>query len=156
VRARGLALLLVLALTPAYARAQVNDTASVTLSGFSGAFPTPSVADLDAGLVAAGSQLTFTITNVSKKKPQTAHIYIAASAATLGGTKPSSDVQWKLGTGATYTSLSTTNALVGVYSIPTTIGATVSASLDLQMLVHWTDPPGTYTGTSLVITMTVP
>ena len=154
-RVAGLLLLLLLALLPVRACAQ-RDRTQLTLSGFTGAFPTPAVVDLDAGFVTAASQLTFTITNVARKNVQTAHIYISASSATLGGTKPSSDVQWKLSTGTTYTALSTTNALVGVYNIPTTVGASVSAALDLELLVRWTDPPGTYTGTNLVITMTVP
>ena len=154
-RAAAVVLLLAAALVPARASAQ-GDSTRLTLSGFSGAFPTPAVADLDAGLLAAGSQLTFTITNVVKKFSRTATIYIAASGATLGNGKPSSDLEWKLSTGSTWVALSTTNALVGTYAVPTTVGASVSGAIDLRMRVSWTDPPATYSGTSLVITMTRP
>ena len=143
-------------LAPAPASAQAVDTTQLSLSGFSGAFPTPTVAQVDAGIVPAGSQLTFTITNLFKKNLVTATIYIAASAATIGGTKSSGDVQWRLSPSGTFVGLTTTNALVGTYNVPQTIGASVSGSLDLQMLVRWTDPPATYSGTNIIITMTVP
>ena len=155
-RVAALVVLLAGVLVPVRASAQANYQTRLTLSGFSGAFPTPTVADLDAGAVAAGSQLTFTITNVAKKTVRTATIYIAASSATLGGTKPSSDVEWKLSTSSTYTPLSTTNALVGTYNVPTTVGQTVSTNLDLRMRVYWTNLPAAYSGANLVITMTVP
>ena len=138
------------------ANAQSTDSTRLTLSGFTGAFPTPSAADLDAGVLAASTPLTFTITNIAKKKTQTATVYVAASSATLGGTKPSSDLQWMLSGGATWTGLTTTNALVGTWAIPQTIGSSISFAINLQMLVRWTDAPGTYAGTNLVVTMTVP
>ncbi len=156
-RLAGLALLLLAAVVPARAGAQSADSASLTLSGFSGSFGTATVAQLDAGVVPASSQLTATITRLSKSaKAQTAHLYIATSSNFLGATtKPSTALQWRTGSNV-FAGLSTTNALVGVYSIPTKGGGTVSAAIDLQMLVSWTDPPGSYNGTSVVVTMTVP
>ncbi len=155
-RATLLVVLLAACGLPTAAKAQSIDSTRFTLSGFTGGFPTPAAADLDAGVLAAGTPLTFTITNIAKKKPQTATIYVAASSAVLGGTKPSTDLQWKLSTGSTWTGLTTTNALVGTYAIPQTVGASISGVIDLQLLVRWTDPPGTYAGCTLIVTMTVP
>jgi hypothetical protein len=87
--------------------------------------------------------------------PRTATISIRASTATLGGTKPVGDLQWRRNDLGTWNSMTTTDATVQSQSGFSGGTSTISNSIWLRVNLNWaSDPAATYS-TTITITLSV-
>lgn len=135
------------------ARAQV----SITLSGAPNVFPAPAVTDYDAGFVNNPTGITFTISVTGGgPKQHTTIVSLRSSSASLGGSKPLSDLQWRRADLATWNVITATDATVESRTVQDKkVNDPWSNTVFFRMLLSWTgDPPGTYSA-GLVFTLTV-
>ncbi len=134
-------------------RAQV----SLTLTGAPNVFPAPAVTDYDAGLVNNPTGITFTITITGGAAAnRTTIVSIRSSSASLGGSKPLSDLQWRRADLATWNAMTTADATIESRPVKkNALNDPWSNSVLFRMLLSWTgDLPGTYSA-GLVFTLTV-
>jgi hypothetical protein len=135
------------------ARAQV----SLTLSGAPSVFPTPAVTDYDNGLVNNATGITFTLAVTGGAATnRTTIVSIRSSSASLGGSKPLSDLQWRRADLATWNAMTTSNATIESRTVKKNgVNDPWSNTVFFRMLLSWTsDAPGTYSA-GLVFTLTV-
>ncbi|MFI5234557.1 MAG: hypothetical protein ACHQXA_02495 [Gemmatimonadales bacterium] len=141
---------------PMALRAQGATT--LTLSGSPLAFPAPVVADFDNGSLAATGALTYSAATSGggPKTSRTSTVSIRASSATLGGTKPVSDLQWRRADLGTWNSLTTSDVQVEQRAM---VRATTNDPWSNQvffrvLLSYANDAPGSYS-TSVIFTLTI-
>ncbi|HSH46192.1 MAG TPA: hypothetical protein VK966_10065 [Longimicrobiales bacterium] len=145
---RGMALLagLIMALMPAAAVAQ-QGRLRVTLAPTAVAFPTPAMADFDAGWIEHPG-ITVTITSRPGHADWELRLHAPDPGLGVYG-KPLSDLQWRVQGGA-WQPLSQLDALVAQG-----VGDT-DLVLEFRMRLDWeTDIPGSY-GTGLTFSLTRP
>jgi hypothetical protein len=120
------------------------------------AFPTPTEANYDAGFVDANAALAFTVSATSGFSYRNAEVSIRSSSATMGGSKPIGDLQWRRSDVATWTPMTTVNAPVQDNNmINGFISDPWSNTILLRTNLSWAnDGPGTYNPT-LVVTLTI-
>ena len=145
----------------------VSDAAAQRLrltipSGAPIAFPNATEAFYDAGSVAATVPLAFTlqITGGAGGTLRTGILSIRAASATMGGSKPIGDLQWRRNDLGTWNSLTTVNVTVESRTMRRTpvLNNPWSNSVLFRTLLSWAnDPPATYTPTViLTATLTTP
>ena len=153
---RATLLLALLATTVAgTAHAQIM---TLTLTGGSPiAFPNPTETDYDNGFVAATTAMGFTL-DLFKGGGGARHgiLSIRAASATMGGTKPIADMQWRRSDLATWNSLTTTDVQVESRAmVKNGLNDPWSNSVFFRTLLSWTvDGPATYTPT-IILTNTI-
>lgn len=143
--------------------AQANIRSSMTLSTTTITFPTVTEADYDAGAVSASNPITVTFDarkngGNQPNDQRTSTITIRATTATLGGSKPISDMEWQAnGTGGAWTGLSTTAAVVESRPyIFNNLNDPWTVTVYFRTLMSWADdPPATYGPVTIQITLTV-
>ncbi len=119
----------------------------ITAGGFTGSVGTATAADFVAGFRQAGSDVTLTVRNVSGATARTYFIDIFSLNATLGGSKPLSDLEWRRTDLATWNPMSATPTLVRSGAVPG-VGVNVATGVRLRMRLNWaTDVPATYSAT---------
>lgn len=143
--------------------AQANIRSSINLSSTTVTFPTATEADYDAGGVLATAPITVTFDarkngGNQPNDQRTATISIRAGSATLGGSKPISDLQWQLnGTGGSWNGLTTSNAVVDSKPyIFNNLNDPWTAVVYFRTALSWAnDGPATYAAVTLTFTLTV-
>lgn len=136
------------------ARAQV----ALTLTQTPNAFPAPTLADYNAGAVVNPTGIVFTVdvTGGGRNRNRTSTVSIRASAATLGGGKALSDLEWRRADLPTWNAMTTANAVVESRTVRrNNTNDPWTNTVFLRMRLSWaTDVPGTY-ATGLVFTLTI-
>jgi hypothetical protein len=143
----GLSAALVAAGTPAAAQ-----RVTLTVTGGPVAFPAPTGTDFANGFIDATAPLAYTL-NASRGAllPRTSTLSIRSTSATLGSGKPLADLQWRRADVATWTPMTTVNAMVDTRQGRVTYSNTIL----FRMLLTWTGtPPATYMA-NLVLTESV-
>jgi hypothetical protein len=144
--------------------AQGNIRSSITLSAITITFPTVTEADYDAGAVSATAPITVTFDSRKNGGGQgatqrTSTISIRATSATLGGSKPISDLQWQANGTAPggWTGLSTSNATVESRPyVFNGLNDPWSVTVYFRTLMSWAnDPPATYAAATVQFTLTI-
>jgi hypothetical protein len=137
--------------------AAAAQTTRITAAGFTGSVGTATGADFAAGFRQAASDVTLTVLNVANAAARTYRIDIFCAAATLGGTKPVSDLEWRRTDLTAWNPMSTTPTLVQSGAVPG-VGASVATGVRLRMRLNFaTDVPATYSATvSYRLTITTP
>jgi hypothetical protein len=141
------------AAAPCGARAQV----SLTLTQTPNVFPTPALADYNAGVIQNPTGIAFAVAVTGGAAAnRTTTVSVRASSASLGNGKSLSDLEWRRADLATWNAMTTSD--VSVESRPVkknTLNDPWSNTVFLRMLLSWTsDAPATY-ATGLVFTLTV-
>ena len=133
----------------------------MTLSLSSGspiAFPNPTETDYDNGFVAATAAMAFTLDLSKGGGGPGRHgiLSIRAASATMGGTKPIGDMQWRRSDLATWNSLTTSDVQVESRAmVKSGLNDPWSNSVFFRTLLSWTtDGPATYTPT-IILTCTI-
>ena len=133
--------------------AQVTLTLTQTPNVF---LASPTVADYNAGVIVNPTGILFTITLAGAAANRTTVVSIRSSSATLGGTKPIGDLQWRRADQVGWNQMTTSN--VPVESRPVhknTLNDPWSNQVFLKILLNWaTDTLPTYTA-PIVFTLTV-
>lgn len=121
-------------------------------------FPIPTEANYDAGFVLEPTPVAFDVD--ARTAPNTLRrstVSIRSTAATMGGSKPIADLEWRRVTplGA-WTSMTTVNAVVDSKNIQRNgVNDPWANSIEFRVLLDWADdPPGTY-APGLVLTLTI-
>jgi hypothetical protein len=130
---------------------------SLTLTQTPNVFPSPVLADYNAGVIAEPGGIVFTINATGPANvTRTGTVSVRASSATLGGGKALSDLEWRRSDLATWTPMTTADVVIE--SRPVEMGQLNdpwSNTVFLRMRLAWTtDAPATYS-TGLVFTLTV-
>lgn len=155
-----LALAAPLALLGASAPARAQSTI-LTVSGAPISFAAPTATDLSAGYLDAPAPVTFTVDlrTGSAKQQITTTVTLASATTTLGPGKPIGDLLWSYSAPGSWQPLGTTPATLGVPTpmLKNKVNDTWSGTVYFRMLLRWTDPPGSYSGTvELTLTVTTP
>ena len=133
--------------------AQITLTLTQTPNVF---LASPTVADYNAGVIVNPTGILFTITLAGAAANRTTAVSIRSSSATLGGTKPIGDLQWRRADQVGWNQMTTSN--VPVESRPVhknTLNDPWSNQVFLKILLNWaTDTLPTYTA-PIVFTLTV-
>jgi hypothetical protein len=155
VLARRVAVSLALAFGSSRSLAQPPNATRLTITTNTVTFDPPTVDDYARGFVTGATGITFTVDVTSAGgRMRTGVVSIRATAATVGGGKPVSDVQWRRSDQPTWNSLTLTNADVEGHQMSNTINNPWSNAIVFRILVSWrTDPPATYTA-DIEITLT--
>jgi hypothetical protein len=130
---------------------------SLTLTQTPSVFPSPVLADFNAGSIAEPTGIAFTVNLTGPANIlRTTTVSIRASSASLGGGKVLSDLEWRRADLVPWNPMTTAD--VAIQSRPmqkNVLNDTWSNTVFLRMKLTWaTDAPGTYT-TGLVFTLTV-
>lgn len=126
------------------------------------AFPAVTEAMYDAGSVSATTALGYTLNlqgGGGGGLSHTGSLQIRSASATMGGTKPIGDLQWRRGDLATWNSLTTTDVTVQSNTmIRNGLNDPYSNTIVFRTLLSWsTDGPAIYTPTIVVTaTLTTP
>lgn len=125
-------------------------------SGAPVAFPVPTEATYDAGFVDATAPLAFTVQGSGGIAYRNAQVSIRSTSATMGGSKPIADLQWRRSDVATWAAMTTTNAAVQDQDMLILFNTPNWAnSILFRTVLDWADDgPGTYNPT-LVVTLTI-
>lgn len=156
---RPLVLAATLALLAGMAHPAAGQVA-LTLSQTPNAFPAPTPADYDAGVVVNPAGVGFRL-NVSgpANVSRTTTVALRAASPTLGGGKALSDLEWRRADLATWTAMTTTDATVESRTVhKNQLNDPWSNEVFLRVRLGWTtDGPGTYsTGLAFTLTVTTP
>jgi hypothetical protein len=137
----------------AEARAQA---ATLTLANAPVTVPSPAAADYNAGFVAGPTGITFRVAIISGLNTRrTTIVSIRSSSATMGGTKPVGNLQWRRADLAMWNSVTTGDVVIQTVTPFRRNTAPWSNSIFFRVLLNWTtDPPGSYSA-PLVLTLTV-
>jgi hypothetical protein len=131
---------------------------SLTLTQTPNVFPSPVLADFNAGVIAEPTGILFTlnVTGGAANVARTSTVSIRASSATLGGGKVLSDLEWRRADLATWNPMTTTDAAIESRTVKKNgTNDPWSNTVFLRMHLTWsTDAPGTYS-TDLVFTLTI-
>jgi hypothetical protein len=126
----------------------------LTLGGFSGAMGNTTVADFDQGFRDSGSNMTFTTQITAGNQQRVTSVFVRANSATLGGTKPVSDLLWRRADLVTWVPFTTSNALIESRTIQTN-GTQWVNGIALRCLVNWTDDPTPTYSVTITFTLVV-
>lgn len=150
-----IAIALLATLAP-FAGAQTPKT-SLTLSGFTGAMGTAAVTDFDNGIMPSASAIAYTISisNPAANTARSATVSIRASGASLGGTKPLADLEWRRNDLATWNAMTISDATVESQSGLSGNGAGYSNSIWLRVKLNWANDPAATYATTITITLSV-
>ena len=156
---RTVALMVSFLIAPAALGAQGHET--ITITGANVTFSAPTAADFNNGYLPASGALTYTVKSAAGGNgiSHTSSVSVRSTAATLGGTKPISDLQWRRSDLATWNSMTTTAAFVEQRTIVRKgTNDPWSNQIFFQMLLSFAnDAPGTHSGTLVfVLTITTP
>ena len=143
--------------------AQNNIRSSITLSATTIPFVAATEADYDAGAMSATAPITITFDSRKNGGNQpnvqrTSTISIRATSATLGGTKPISDLQWQRNgtTPGGWTGLTTSNAVVEsrqyVYN---GLNDPWSTTVYFRTVLNWANDPPASDAATVEFTLTV-
>lgn len=144
---------LVLCASPALAQ---KTTLSIT--GGTVTFPSPTAADYIAGYVTAIAGVTFNI-NSQNGVPRTTTISIRSTSGSMGGGKVIGDLEWRRADLATWSAMTLTNAQVEQrVVINKGLNDPWSNTIFFRLKLNWTsDPPGTYSANyQITLAQTVP
>ena len=155
-RARRLGWLAAAALSVLGPQIAYAQAATLTLVNAPVSLPSPTVADYNAGFVAAATGITFTVDITSgPNTKRTTIVSIRSTAATMGGTKPIGDLQWRRADLGTWNSVTTSDVVVQTVTPFRKGDPPWSNTLFFRSLLSWTaDSPGSYSA-PLVLTLTV-
>jgi hypothetical protein len=131
---------------------------SLTLTGGTITFPTPTAADYINGYVNSTSGVLFTI-NSTNGATRTTTVSIRTTSANLGGSKSIADLQWRRSDLATWNSISLTDAQVEQRVVVNKgLNDPWSNTIFFRMNLNWaTDAPATYSGSyTITLSQTVP
>jgi hypothetical protein len=149
------------ALVALLARAAAAQTdITLTLTQTPNVFPAPTVADYDAGFVYSPTGILFTVDLVAGGgQKRTTSVTLRSTSATLGGTKPIGDLQWRRADLPTWTPMGVTDAIPPVETRPVKANPPQndpwSNEVFLRIKLNWaTDTLPTYTA-PIVFTLTV-
>ena len=130
---------------------------SLTLTGAPAVFPAPAVTDYDNGVVTDLTGIAFTVAITGgASQNRTTIVSVRSSSASLGGSKPLSDLQWRRADLAAWNAMTTADATIESRPVKkNTLNDPWSNTVFFRMLLSWTgDSPGTYSA-GLVFTLTV-
>jgi len=136
-----------------------NPVTSLTLSGQTITFPTPTATDYINGFVNSATGVTFTVNATSGNQSHTTTISIRSTSANLGNGKLLADLQWRRSDLATWNSITTTDATVEARVVRrNTTNDPWNNTIFFRMLLVWTgDPPGTSSANyRITLSQTVP
>lgn len=153
------ALIVSLVIAPTALAAQGRET--ITITGGNVTFAAPTAADFNNGYLPASGALTYTVKSAAGGTgiSHTSTVSVRSTAATLGGTKPISDLQWRRSDLSTWNSMTTTAAFVEQRTIVRRgTNDPWSNQIFFQMLLSFAnDAPGAHSGTLVfVLTITTP
>jgi len=131
---------------------------SLTLTGGTITFPTPTATDYINGYVNSTSGVLFAI-NATNGGSRTTTISIRTTSANLGSGKVIGDLQWRRSDLATWNSISLTDAQVEQRIVVAKgLNDPWSNTIFFRMILNWaTDAPATYSGSyTITLSQTVP
>jgi hypothetical protein len=131
---------------------------SLTLTGGTITFPTPTATDYINGYVNSTTGVLFTI-NATNGGSRTTTISIRTTSPNLGGAKVIGDLQWRRSDLATWSSISLTDAQVEQrIAVSKGLNDPWSNTIFFRMILNWaTDAPATYSGSyTITLSQTVP
>ncbi len=142
------ACLLVVGVLCVSALALPAQTVTLTTTGASTQMANPTVTQYVAGSMVQATPIGYTLRLNSGRASctYTVLVQVKSATATLGGTKPVSDLQWATTGG--YTAMTTTFVTVATHTLTTT-STTASGNITLKILLNWTDTATSYAGTGL-------
>lgn len=131
----------------------------MTISGTPVTFPSPTGANFTAGFVLANGTVAYLVnqTGGAANIVHTTIVSIRATTATLGGTKPVTDLQWqRADQPGTWNSVTTADVVIESRAIKKNLlNDTWTNTLTFRTLLNYsTDAPATYSA-NLVLTLTV-
>src|SRR5437667_190051 len=129
---------------------------SLTLTGAPAVFPAPAVTDYDNGVVNDPTGIAFTVAITGgASQNRTTIVSVRSSSASLGGSKPLSDLQWRRADLAAWNAMTTADATIESRPVKKNrLNDPWSNTVFFRMLLSWTgDSPGTYSA-ALVVTLT--
>jgi hypothetical protein len=140
-------------LLPVQSRAQ---QATLTLANAPLTLPGPTAADYNAGFVTGPTGITFSVDIAGgSNQPRTTIVSIRSTAATMGGTKPIGNLQWRRADLVAWNSVTTSDVVIQTVTPYRRNDPPWSNTVFLRVLLSWTaDPPGSYSA-PLVVTLTV-
>jgi hypothetical protein len=107
-------------------------------------FPAPTMADYTAGYISYATPVNVTWNFSSAQKSRAADFCIYSTTATMGGSKPIADLEWKLSTSSTWTPM--TNSVAFVYNYPGSGQSSLTLTYNFRLRLRWTvDQAGSYT-----------
>ncbi len=130
---------------------------SLTLTGAPAVFPAPAVTDYDNGVVTDPTGIAFTVAITGgASQNRTTMVSVRSSSASLGGSKPLSDLQWRRADLAAWNAMTPADATIESRPVKkNTLNDPWSNTVFFRMLLSWTgDSPGMYSA-GLVFTLTV-
>ena len=136
----------------------VAQKTTLTLTGGTITFPTPTAADYINGYVNSTTGVLYTINSVNGVN-RTTTISIRTTSANLGGTKAIADLMWRRSDLATWNSISLTDAQVEQKPVVNKgLNDPWSNTIFFRMNLNWaTDAPATYSGSyTITLSQTVP
>ena len=149
----ALAIALVLVASPLAAQ-----KTSLTVTGGTITFPSPTAADYIAGFVNSTGGVTFTV-NSQNGVQRTTTITVRSTSADLGNGKMIGDLQWRRSDLATWNSITLTDAQVEQrIVINKALNDPWSNTIFFRLVLNWTsDGPATYSANyQLTLSQTVP
>jgi len=149
---RSAALAAVTLLIVARASAQVT----LTVTGGPITLPAPTVTDYDAGYAVDPTGLAFQLNVAGASANRTTTVSIRSTTATLGGSKPVSDLEWRRADLGTWNQMSVSDAVIESRPVrKNQLNDPWGNTVFLRMRLTWaSDAPATYT-TGLIVTLTV-
>ncbi len=144
------------ALTLLVAARAAGAQVTLTVTGGPITLPAPTVTDYDAGYAVAPTGLAFQANVAGAATNRTTTVSIRATAATLGGSKLVSDLEWRRADLGTWNQMSVSDAVIESRPVrKNTLNDPWGNTVFLRMRLTWaSDAPATYT-TDLVVTLTV-
>src|SRR5438034_3837540 len=131
---------------------------SLTVTGGTITFPTPTAADYIAGFVNSTTGVTFTI-DATTGTSRTTTVSIRSTSANLGGGKVIGDLQWRRSDLATWNSITLTDAQVEQRIVVNkALNDPWSNTIFFRLVLNWTsDGPATYSANyQVTLSQTVP
>jgi hypothetical protein len=148
----GIALLAVVSATASHAQ-----NTRLRLDGFSGDFGNNTVAHFDQGYADSPSGIRYRVDVMTQNTQRVTSVYIRANSATLGGSKPVGDMQWRRDDLSSWNPLTTGNVLVESRTIQTN-GTLWQNFIWFRCLLDWAnDAPAAYSvGITVTLVVTAP
>jgi hypothetical protein len=118
----------------------------IALTGARIVFPIPTVQDYNQGFVAATDGVRFVVNAIKGNQSHTTMISIRSIAATIGGGKPLSDIQWRRSDLSNWNSLSIVNTEVETrIQVRNGLNDPWTNTIFFRILLNWADtPPAQY------------
>jgi len=134
--------------------AAAGQNTRLNIGGFNGNIGTASVANFDAGMRTSANDMTYTVTIASLSDQRNTSVYVRANAATMGGSKPVSDVEWRRDDLSVWNPLTTSDVLIESRTIQTN-GTSWANSLWFRCNLNWTSDVSLAYSTTITITLQV-